>query len=536
MKKKFLVLLLVLSCWFSLYPKSVFAGNLEQGLRSVAFQSTDVATPTETAAPAATLTPIPPPTETSTSTSVPVPTSTDTPIPAALSPTAYTRPLMVITSYSSKPSAPKPGEEFTLSVVIKNIGVSTGQYIQVSFPSDNFIPLENGGVFSVPDLEANTSYKIKQNFILSPSIGEGIKTITVGVNYVDHNGTAFSDKLNLAVSVASAATTGYAAAPTATPTTLPGVVAQLNIKSFSVEPAILEPGSVFKLNMQIANIGGQKASKSSMIFGGGSLSGSGIDGSSGNLSVFGLLNSSNIIPIGNIEAGEEIPVSQTVIVNNVNAAGAYNLRISFIHYDDKGGKFLDDQLIVLQIMTKPRIIVDFYTPFQSVLNQPVAIPLRITNSRSTAIYIEKIEIKGDAWDITPPIIQVGKIDGDDNWTVENLTGTALKTGATELIVDIYYFDDFNRVQKISTPINIQILGGLGDSPIAPTAIPGNNSLNDEVNNGSQTNPTSIIYRFILGIFGLDSSVPANNNYLDSLAPSNVQDGQEPTNVSVSPAP
>ena len=527
MKKNFVILLLLIPLLFSLHPDRVYATRVKGNQDFIGLHLDDTATPTETLTPTPTSTPIATPTVTPTASSIPAPSATN-----------YARPLMELISYSSKPDAPKPGDEFTLNMVIKNIGASKGQYIQINFPSDNFIPLGNGGVYTIPDLDVDTSYKIKQTFILSPSSGEGIKTLSIGVSYVDRNGTSYSDKLSLAISVGSQTTTSNYVANTATPTSRPGAGSQLIIKGFSVDPAIIEPGSVFILKMQIENIGDQKATKVSLLFGGGSLSDNGINGSSGNLSIFGLLNSSNIIPLGDIEPGQDVSFNQTVIANNVNTAGAYNLRISFVYFDNKGNKVLDDQMLVLQVMTKPRIMVDFFTPIQSFSNQPTILPLRITNSRPATLYNEKIEISGPGWTIFPPTLLVGKIDGDDSWIAENLSGTSSQIGLTDLNIDIYYYDDFNRVQKLSNPIKIQVQDGAGRSftdftpqPGSPGLSPGINSNNPPAmaENSGQAISTNLIFRFILGILGLDSaSEPTSGNYQDSLVPN------QP--IVVSPAP
>ena len=512
MKKKYRILYLSIALFCSLIPSNVFAHNLEQDRTSKVFQgvSTSTSTPTPTSTPTSTDTPTPTSTPTSTDTPTPTstPTSTDTPttippptnVPVLQVPiqvaiaTNYARPMISMINYSSMPNIPKPGEEFVLSMDIKTIGVSTGKYIQVSFLSENFIPLENGGLFSIPDLRAGASYTIIQKFILSPSTPEGINIISVDLKYGDVNGSPpFADKLSVAISVGSGAANN-------------GV--KLNIRSFSADPALLEPGSQFKLSMQIANIGEQKASDVTMIFGGGSLSGNGAGGSTANLSTFGLLNSSNIIPLGSIEPGVIVDFNQTVVVNNVNTAGAYPLNISFLYDGDK----VLDQMIVLQVVMKPRIFVDFYDDYSAILNQNTNLPVRITNSRSSAIYIEKIEIHSPAWEVSPSVFQVGKIDGDDQWIPERLSGTSSQVGLTQLTIDIYYFDDFNQIQKISIDYPVEVEDeflAIAVTPISNENDNGNDSFNSqsEIPETNFTKFMKYFLRIIRGLFGLDSSNP-----------------------------
>jgi len=67
--------------------------------------------------------------------------------------------------------------------------------------------------------------------------------------------------------------------------------------------------------------------------------------------------------------------------------GAYSAKISFVYVDERGIRFLDDQVITLLVYSLPLVDVDFYQqagPFM--VGQPSPLPLQIINlSRKSTI-------------------------------------------------------------------------------------------------------------------------------------------------------
>ena len=454
-------------------------------------------------------------------TPTPIFTMTVSPIPSLVSTftpvvTSYGRPMMVLISYSTSPQVIEPDEEFVLTMVVKNLGTTTGKFIQAAFQGEEILPLENGGIYSIGDLAINTSYRLDQTFVLKAGSSTGTKIVPVTLSYVDPNGDPYTDKFNIVITTGGSPVSNYVPS-TATPTGLPGSGPQVAIRGFSAEPSMIEPGSMFNLKIQIENIGEKEAHKISMIFGGGTLNEMGINGGSGELSTFGLMNSSNLVSLGSLKAGEIREINKMVFVNNVTQAGAYNLRLSFIYYDDKGEKILDDQIISLLVVTKPRLTVDFYSVVNANLGDAVSIPLRINNTRSTPVYLQKIIVTSAGWTFTPQVLveNVGKIEGEDNWLAENLSGVPSQTGLTDINVQVYYYDDFNHIQSIDYTVNLYVQPAIpitlptgtpdssGFSPVDPSSQ--QETTTPQLENPVDKTSTNLFTRFLLGLFGLDSS-------------------------------
>jgi hypothetical protein len=96
------------------------------------------------------------------------------------------------------------------------------------------------------------------------------------------------------------------------------------------------------------------------------------------------------------------------------------------------------------------------------------------------------------------------------------------SGTLELVITIEYTDDFNQPRTITKTLTVQVEEYL--EPVPDPSDPGMGEISDE----TQETFWQKLWRFILGIFGLDSGV--------STEPSNPEIPLEPIPVEPIPAP
>ncbi len=142
--------------------------------------------------------------------------STSTPTPTA-SPTPSVKPQLVITSYSSDVTPLQPGSQFTLTMIIENMGNSTAKGITMivgggnsSSSGDtgtqqpggisggageftNFAPIGSSNVQSLGDLVPDSNLSAEQTLIVNTSTAPGAYPLKISFVYTDANNHSYTD-------------------------------------------------------------------------------------------------------------------------------------------------------------------------------------------------------------------------------------------------------------------------------------------------------------------------------------------------------
>jgi len=130
-------------------------------------------------------TPIPP---------TPIPTATTAPLP-------FARPQFVVRT-SKALGKVQTGKEFTLKVVVENIGQATAYNGQAVFTSTDLVPTKTGGVSALGTVPFDDERDASQTFYVSAQItGQSIIVADLTINYYDEKGAAYSDKFTLSIPV-----------------------------------------------------------------------------------------------------------------------------------------------------------------------------------------------------------------------------------------------------------------------------------------------------------------------------------------------
>jgi hypothetical protein len=434
-----------------------------------------------------------------------------TPVPATSTPAPlpFTRPQFVVHSSKIKSSV-QTGGNVTLKVVMENAGNATAYSTQVVFTSTDLVPTKNGGVAIVGVVAADREVDVSQEFYVSAQIfGQSIIVTDLTVTYYDENGTSYSDKFTLSIPVSAGVVSSSSVAATATPTDVKSSQLVITDYSSSVDP--LQPGEQFALKMKVQNVGNVKAQRITLIVGGGSSGTSegtpqpgGVSGGGGDFANFAPVGASNVQSLGDLEIGGTIQVSQNLIVNVSTNPGAYPIKMTFSYLNDKGEVINDEQVITLLVYGLPNMDVSFYrSPDPFFVGQIGVLPVQVVNLSKRLSVLGNIKVSASSGLIENGTSLVGSLDAGGYFTLDALF-TPEQSGLQSLDIVIEYVDDFNQPRTIIKKMDIEVLEAFDEPTPDPSMSGGGDGLDSYT---AEETSLHKIFRFIKGLFGLDSSWP-----------------------------
>jgi hypothetical protein len=379
--------------------------------------------------------------------------------------------------------------------------------VQAVFASGELVPLKTGGVSVVGDVDSGVSFDVGQQMRLKePLYGKTSVLVEMTVTYYDDKATQYSEKFTLNVPVVAS---NYVAANTPTPT---GVSrSQLVITSYETDLQPLQPGAQFALKLTIQNMGNASAKNVTMIVGGGSTgSGSGgtpqpggVSGGSGEFTNFAPVGSSNVQSLGDIPSGGALKAEQKLIVNVSTNPGAYPLKITLSYTDEKNNIVNDEQVITLLVYQLPVVELSFYQPvFSLTAGMPNPLPIQITNLGKKSAVLGSMKITTNNGTLENSSTLVGNIEAGGFFTFDS-TVFPDTPGTLELTVTIDYTDDFNQSRTIVKTLTLDVM----EMPLEPTPDPNMPGGGEFPMPGAEETFWQKAWRFILGLFGLDSGTP-----------------------------
>jgi len=432
---------------------------------------------------------------------------TDTPIPTVQS--GFVRPQIAVKSYQTKPSDVQYGQDFKLVVKLRNEGQASAFNVQASFTSSDFLPLKTGGVVIVGDLIASNSIDVEQVMTAATYV-YGIVSVDMNLSYSDANGATYTEKFTLNIQITGG---GYVSAATSTPTAVK--TSQLVITSYAASLDPLQPGEQFILTMTVQNTGNVGAQRVTMIVGGGSSSGTsggtpqpgGVSGGSGEFTNFAPVAASNVQTLGDLPPGGAVQASQNLIVNVSTNPGAYPMKVTFSYLNDKGEVINDEQVITLLVYSLPNVDVSFYRPPDPFfVGQPGPLPLQVVNLGKRLAVLGTLKIESANGTIENGTSLIGSLDAGGYFTLDSMV-IPEQSGTLELNITIDYTDDFNQPRTINRTLELEVMEGFIEPTFDPSLENGG-GVAEEVSSAGGESMWQKIWRFIRGIFGLDSAPPA----------------------------
>jgi hypothetical protein len=417
------------------------------------------------------------------------------------------RPQISVQNYRTKPEDVRYGQNFTLLVKLRNQGESRAYNVQATFTSTDFVPLKNGGVNIIGDIVAGNSKEVEQPMTVANWVS-GIVSVGMSLSYTDTSGTAYTESFTLNIRVSG----GGVSAATATPTGVKS--SQLVITSYATSVDPLQPGEQFTLTMTVENTGNIGAQRVTMIVGGGSSSGSsdgtpqpgGVSGGSGEFTNFAPVGASNVQTLGDLPERGAVQAKQDLIVNVSTNPGAYPMKVTFSYLNDKGEVINDEQVITLLVYSLPTVDISFYRPPDPFfVGQPGALPIQVVNLGKRTAVLGTLKIESEAGTLENGTSLVGSLDAGGYFTLDAML-IPEQSGPMTLDITIDYTDDFNQARTINRTLQIDVMEGVQEPVIEPGMEGGAEGFPVPT---EETTPQKV-WRFILGLFGLDSAPPTNN--------------------------
>ena len=433
--------------------------------------------------------------------------------PTPTVPVPVVRPQISVQNYRTKPEDVRYGQNFTLTVKLRNQGESQAFNVQATFTSSDFVPLRNGGVNIIGDIVAGNSAEIDQPMTVATYVS-GIVSVGMALSYTDASGNAYTENFTLNIRVSGG---GGVAAATATPTGVKS--SQLVITSYATSVDPLQPGVQFTLTMTVENSGNIGAQRVTMIVGGGSSSGAsngtpqpgGVSGGSGEFTNFAPVGASNVQTLGDLPERGAVQVKQDLIVNVSTTPGAYPMKVTFSYLNDKGEVTNDEQVITLLVYSLPTVDISFYRPPDPFfVGQPGALPIQVVNLGKRLVVLGTIKIEAEGATVENGTSLVGSLDAGGYFTLDAML-IPEQSGPLTLDITIDYTDDFNEARTINRKLQVDVMEGVQEPILEPGMEGGGGGGGGEIFPPPASETTlQKVWRFILGLFGLDSAPPSTD--------------------------
>ncbi len=168
----------------------------------------------------------------------------------------------------------------------------------------------------------------------------------------------------------------------------------------------------------------------------------------------------------------------------------------------------DEQVITLLVYSLPTVDVSFYRPPDPFfVGQPGALPIQVVNLGKRLSVLGTMKITSANGTIENGTSLVGSLDAGGYFTLDAMI-IPEQSGKMDLDITIDYTDDFNQARTVTRKLEIEVMEGFARAN--PRSQYGRRR---RVAEGLPT-PTAEttlqkVWRFVLGLFGLDSAPPSN---------------------------
>ena len=393
--------------------------------------------------------------------SINLPAAAQPPTDATTPQPSLTQPLLYIESYFPGPNdGVSPWAPFNFTFVLANNSDAVARNVVMTFTSEDFIPLD-GGVFTLNNIAKGDRPGATLRFRVSDySTWKYSGTINGNVTYTDDAGMSYTTSFIFYIAIAQPASGSATKTPTPGTENKP----QLVISKYSTNIDPLQPGSAFKLNLTIANVGTANAKNVSLVYGGGSgqlpneqgTPQAGVSGSTADFTNFAPVGSSNIILLGDLATGAQIEAEQEFVVNVSTVPGAYPLKISLVSYTENGLRVIDDQAITLLVYSLPQLEISFYRdPGMFFNGMSTTLPLQITNLSRKSTVLGNMTVTTDSGEIMNGTSLVGNLDPGGYFTLDAMY-TPFMEGKAKINITINYTDDFNQLRMYESSLEIDV--------------------------------------------------------------------------------
>jgi hypothetical protein len=381
----------------------------------------------------------------------------------------FAQPQIVIQAAHTEPEILKPGDPFTLSFQVANLGGYTAGNLRVSLGASSLaVPRDGSSLWVIDRLLAEGTAELSLHLALTSTAPAGYGSLELVIEYYDYLGQQYTSTQSVGLRISSNLT--------AQPRVL--------LSAYHTDPEVLSPGDTFQLAIDLINAGKSDTDQILVTLGGE-------DGSG--IKPFAILGASNVRFLSQLASGETVQVEHRLIVDGAAESGVYNLPVSLAYDDLNGERRVESHLINLLVNRRPQIQIDFYNqPAPGLVGQPLILPIELVNIGRSPVNISTAEISGEELEVQTGSAYIGVLDGGTAGTLDaEITPQA--GGSLPVLVSVHYLDDFNQPQVLTQTLTVQV-----EEPAAPET---------PEENATETEAESLgdwILKIVRGLFGLGS--------------------------------
>ena len=175
------------------------------------------------------------------------------------------------------------------------------------------------------------------------------------------------------------------------------------------------------------------------------------------------------------------------------------MKVTFSYLDEQGNPVNDEQVITLLVYNLPNVDVSFYQPVGLVMaGQTSLLPFQVVSLGKRNFVLGKMTVESSGGMIENGEGLVGSLDPGGYFTLDALF-TPYGPGPVDLTITIEYKDDFNQARTITKTQTVDVTEMMIEPTLDPSAPGGNGEIPTATESFWQK-----VWRFILGLFGLDS--------------------------------
>lgn len=399
-------------------------------------------------------------------------------------------PQVVLSSFLVTPKTASPGDAVTVQAVLTNTGSGTASQVLLQLDSANspLIAGTQGATFAIGDIAPGAGVPVQMPLVVADDAKSGVQSQSFTISYLQ-DGTTRQTTASISLEIET-------------------VVEQtplLLLQSYSDgQEGSIEPGQQFKFEFTLQNAGGADASEVLLTFNPSQTS-SGDSSSSATTSTstsstpnFAPLGSGSSIYIGDLSAGQSLPLSHDFIVSNSLDSGIYSLPMSLQYQLDDGTTSTQSLSASLIVIVAPRLRVTQTEALDDPLTagESYTLSLKISNLGASEVALTAMRITGENVTITDGAeVLLDPLQSDDSDT-ESVTFDADDAGDYTISVELDYLDDLNQTQTDITTFTGAVTQTISINIPRPTGMVLNTP------GTAQQTEENLLGRSLLGFLGL----------------------------------
>ncbi len=226
-----------------------------------------------------------------------------------------------------------------------------------------------------------------------------------------------------------------------------GQAPRLLIERYATTPETISPGSAFRLDFELVNLGAGPARQIFMRLG----------ESADTLGPLAPAGSSNVRYLESVDGNMRVTISYDLVVDGDAEAGVVPIDVNLEYQDDFGVVHKETETISLLVTATPHLRIGFFEPLPEMIftGERFELPIEVINIGRTMVNVSTVEVTSDTLLISDGSLYVGPLDGGTAGTLVP-QAEAQEPGTATITVTINYLDNFQQPQTVVQTMTIEI--------------------------------------------------------------------------------